>query len=252
MERMESTVAQILTMTRNNAKALGLQLQMYRKEVLDSASLTRWSQASDDDFSKLLRDLKVYLDKEMFLQNVRRVLGSLHFDQIRMRHSDVKHAHRNSYEWILSGDQRRDMPSFPAWLRSGHGMFWITGKAGSGKSTLVKFLCNQPRQGYCWQNGRHLKSVSLGVTSSGISRPASRSLKKACCAQSYSRSGTNALSSSLIPYWSQKGHITDILAPGLCQSFCSVCWMLVDRRTSRRNSAFLSMVSMSMMETTRR
>jgi hypothetical protein len=132
-------------MTRNSAEALGLQLQMYRKEVLDSASLTRWSQASDDDFSKLLRDLKGYLDKEMFLQNVRRVLGSLHFDQIRMRHSDVKHAHRNSYEWIFSGDQRRDMPSFPAWLRSGHGMFWITGKAGSGKSTLVKFLCSHAK-----------------------------------------------------------------------------------------------------------
>jgi len=32
------------------------------------------------------------------------------------------------------------MPDFAEWLRAGRGIFWVSGKAGSGKSTLIKFL----------------------------------------------------------------------------------------------------------------
>lgn len=35
--------------------------------------------------------------------------------------------------------------SFLEWLRLGNGIYHISGKAGSGKSTLVKFLCQNPR-----------------------------------------------------------------------------------------------------------
>lgn len=35
--------------------------------------------------------------------------------------------------------------SFLEWLRSGNGIYHISGKAGSGKSTLMKFLCQNPR-----------------------------------------------------------------------------------------------------------
>ncbi|QGA20421.1 hypothetical protein EYB26_008123 [Talaromyces marneffei] len=35
--------------------------------------------------------------------------------------------------------------SFLGWLRSGGGIYHISGKAGSGKSTLMKFLCQNPR-----------------------------------------------------------------------------------------------------------
>lgn len=35
--------------------------------------------------------------------------------------------------------------AFLSWLRTGNQVFHITGKAGSGKSTLMKFLCQHPR-----------------------------------------------------------------------------------------------------------
>ena len=31
------------------------------------------------------------------------------------------------------------------WLLSRHGDYWVSGKAGSGKSTLMKFLCNHEK-----------------------------------------------------------------------------------------------------------
>lgn len=41
--------------------------------------------------------------------------------------------------------KQRVRQSFLEWLRSGDGIYHISGKAGSGKSTLVKFLCQNPR-----------------------------------------------------------------------------------------------------------
>ena len=34
---------------------------------------------------------------------------------------------------------------FMRWLESGHGTYWISGKAGSGKSTLMNLICQDPR-----------------------------------------------------------------------------------------------------------
>lgn len=34
---------------------------------------------------------------------------------------------------------------FVKWLRSGEGIFWISGKPGSGKSTLMKYAVTDPR-----------------------------------------------------------------------------------------------------------
>ena len=34
---------------------------------------------------------------------------------------------------------------FMHWLESGHGTYWISGKAGSGKSTLMNLICQDPR-----------------------------------------------------------------------------------------------------------
>ena len=31
------------------------------------------------------------------------------------------------------------------WLETGKGIYWINGKAGSGKSTLMNYICAEPR-----------------------------------------------------------------------------------------------------------
>ncbi|KAI4909648.1 hypothetical protein J4E90_008347 [Alternaria incomplexa] len=40
--------------------------------------------------------------------------------------------------------QDRRWSDFAEWLRSGHSLYWISGKAGSGKSTLMKYICSNP------------------------------------------------------------------------------------------------------------
>ncbi|OAL44761.1 hypothetical protein IQ07DRAFT_648965 [Pyrenochaeta sp. DS3sAY3a] len=61
------------------------------------------------------------------------LLDSLDFDQRRGRYTTIHHAHPGTFSWVF--------PSrFEAWLQSDHPIFWISGKPGSGKSTLMKFL----------------------------------------------------------------------------------------------------------------
>jgi hypothetical protein len=74
-----------------------------------------------------------------------KILYSLRFDVMLHRRDTVANTFATTYEWIfLSADEleaRRGIRvHFQTWLQSGNGVYWISGKAGSGKSTLMKFL----------------------------------------------------------------------------------------------------------------
>jgi Cdc6-like AAA superfamily ATPase len=82
-----------------------------------------------------------------------RILKSLAFNGMHDRFEAIPEAHKETFEWLLSdndtdGDVKRhrsSRDSFINWLSSGSGIFHITGKLGSGKSTLMKFLCSKRR-----------------------------------------------------------------------------------------------------------
>lgn len=53
-----------------------------------------------------------------------------------MHHPRELEAFEGTYEWIFEDGRT----SFSGWARSEESLFWITGKAGSGKSTLMRLL----------------------------------------------------------------------------------------------------------------
>ena len=73
------------------------------------------------------------------------LLDSLRYRAIRTRQSRIAAAHSRTFEWALAEDQPEHSPrhELVSWLRADSGIFWITGKAGSGKSTLMKYLLSQ-------------------------------------------------------------------------------------------------------------
>ena len=77
----------------------------------------------------------------------RRLLESLWFDKILSREETIDEAHSETLQWIFdrSGQAVRPWDNFIAWLESGEGIYWISGKAGSGKSTLMSLLCQDQR-----------------------------------------------------------------------------------------------------------
>ena len=90
---------------------------------------------------------KERLDKE-------RILEKLHFHNMEDRSERISIAHARTFEWIFHDPGSAQPPSqteqkqgsvpvwasFTEWLQKGEGLYWITGKPGSGKSTFMKFL----------------------------------------------------------------------------------------------------------------
>lgn len=81
---------------------------------------------------------------------------ALYFQENAYREYAVKTAHETTFRWVLHHHQDQDPSPFQTWLKSGSHAFWIEGKAGSGKSTLMKYLHQQP------SFAAHLRSWGAG------------------------------------------------------------------------------------------
>ena len=72
------------------------------------------------------------------------ILESLHYQRMEAREEKIIDAHAQTFEWIFDPHvcsiRLPSKDNFVEWLANGKDIFWIAGKAGSGKSTLMKFL----------------------------------------------------------------------------------------------------------------
>ena len=88
----------------------------------------------------------------------RRVLEALSFPEMHRRYEAVEQAHASTFRWIYSGGVGHTGSSdhatrasatgrFKHWLLSPRGILHVSGKLGSGKSTLMKLLFESPEVG---------------------------------------------------------------------------------------------------------
>ncbi|KAJ3542099.1 hypothetical protein NM208_g4032 [Fusarium decemcellulare] len=70
------------------------------------------------------------------------VLEGFRFNTMDDRFEGIQPAHRDTFSWIFAPQDNEAAPvsSFVQWLTSADDMYWISGKPGSGKSTLMKYL----------------------------------------------------------------------------------------------------------------
>jgi len=75
----------------------------------------------------------------------RRILASLYYAGMEDREGRITEAYGSTFQWIFndSPHDERKWANFKDWLKSDSQLYWITGKAGSGKSTLMKFICEK-------------------------------------------------------------------------------------------------------------
>lgn len=88
-----------------------------------------------------------------------RLLKSLKYPGMNARANQVEIAHANTFHWLFedehNGRNRSDQDppkttepiwsNFTDWLQADLGIYWIVGKPGSGKSTLMKFIWCEAR-----------------------------------------------------------------------------------------------------------
>ncbi|KAI0386380.1 hypothetical protein F5Y04DRAFT_121247 [Hypomontagnella monticulosa] len=93
------------------------------------------------------------------------VLGCLKFRHIRDRYDTVKQKHIKTFEWLFRlADVDLPWSSFPSWFDSNSPCYWINGKPGAGKTTLMKFIVQDTHTKLCMQCWAH--SEQRGAISS--------------------------------------------------------------------------------------
>lgn len=88
---------------------------------------------------------------------LKRFRQTLQFEALPRRHEAIAAAHEQTFRWLL-GDEitnqtlpkltktnDRGKSALAQWLESEDGIFWVSGKPGSGKSTLMKFVAGATR-----------------------------------------------------------------------------------------------------------
>ncbi|CAH0053912.1 unnamed protein product [Clonostachys solani] len=81
------------------------------------------------------------IDLELKRRCEKKILRRLSFQEMNMRKESITSPFVDTLGWALSTKstpQRWDL--LPHWFESGSGIYWLCGKAGSGKSTLMKLL----------------------------------------------------------------------------------------------------------------
>lgn len=93
------------------------------------------------------------------------LLQALKFKTMQDRREAIAKAHKNTFEWIFKDPTEFHKPwdSFRDWLRSGQGLYWIQGKAGSGKSTLMEFISTHPNTTDDLYNWSEVNELRVGT-----------------------------------------------------------------------------------------
>ena len=99
-------------------------------------------------------------------------LESLAFLEMRYRQDEVQDARADSCSWILTHE------AYKSWIDDQHGLLWIKGKPGSGKSTLMKRIYKEDvtQTGIRLAFFFHRRGVQLQQTSIGMLRTVSHQL----------------------------------------------------------------------------
>lgn len=104
-----------------------------------------------------------------FVAKSQQLLESLMFAEMPRRHSAIADAYNKTFGWIFEDSGT----TFKTWLSSDSGIFWVNGKAGSGKSTLMKYLSDHPKSrsilsGWAMNEKKKIVCASFYFWNSGL------------------------------------------------------------------------------------
>ncbi|ESU09164.1 hypothetical protein FGSG_03995 [Fusarium graminearum PH-1] len=87
-------------------------------------------------------------------------ISRLCYETMQERELTIKDAHKGTFRWVFEDG---DVTGFKNWLVSDETLYWITGKPGSGKSTLMRYLLQPVSQNQDGSNGSTTRSTSSEI-----------------------------------------------------------------------------------------
>ncbi|KAF3005746.1 hypothetical protein E8E13_006728 [Curvularia kusanoi] len=120
--------------------------ETWQNEALDAVHANEWKPKNKkhvEEFSQQVDRLISAANEAYFCE---RIFERLNFEELEHRLHAVSAPHRGTLEWVFD-DQQTDEGGVLEWLgnQRGENLFWITGRPGAGKSTLMKNLFRNDR-----------------------------------------------------------------------------------------------------------
>ncbi|KAF5870522.1 putative small s protein [Botrytis fragariae] len=85
-------------------------------------------------------------EKALRLQITQYLVQNLKFPALKEREETIADVYRGTFEWLFNDShESTPWPNFIRWLEHGSSIYWINGKAASGKSTLMRFICEHSK-----------------------------------------------------------------------------------------------------------
>jgi hypothetical protein len=143
LERVDATAAQLAAyfVEATTGKHDETSGSGFRRRMLGSLWTTDWApyprHVSPRDSSWTDADAEIAREQ---------IVLSLGFGSMHDRQATIPKAYADTFEWLFRTQPVAEWASFPAWLEEDTDeLYWITGKPGAGKSTLMKFLTADSR-----------------------------------------------------------------------------------------------------------
>ncbi|KAH7308643.1 hypothetical protein B0I35DRAFT_99228 [Stachybotrys elegans] len=146
---LQSSIMNALAKVTSELQRQDLQTVVGRKQAKTDTFFEDLYDKEPTDMQPHLRTLAIKANEGSDISVALRLLRTLRFNSMGFRYSKIPEAHLNTFQWMFNN-------TFARWLTSSHPVFWISGKPGSGKSTLVKFLVDNldlTRYLGAWTNG---------------------------------------------------------------------------------------------------
>ncbi|KAI7781725.1 hypothetical protein LA080_014491 [Diaporthe eres] len=98
------------------------------------------AEAQKEVMEEAAASLEAYARQAERLRRQHRILKSLVFQSLWTRHERIEDAYVETLHWVWDSP----ITKFGNWLEKGEGVYWIEGLAGSGKSTMMKYISSHP------------------------------------------------------------------------------------------------------------
>lgn len=107
------------------------------------------------DMDKLQENLSTLARTSQEILKEQNVLRSLRFEEIQVRFEQIPKNYAKTLHWVVEPSGPENKIKFIKWLEDStphRRLYWVSGKAGSGKSTLMKFISDHPKTVTALQN----------------------------------------------------------------------------------------------------
>ncbi len=112
------------------------------------SNIAKLIKAEGDKIRRDIADVGKKLDNHKYKQKLQLFVQICAFEDVFERENRIgqQPAAPKTFIWLFDRNHSMDRPydSLMGWLEGGQTIYWICGKAGSGKSTLVSFIWDHP------------------------------------------------------------------------------------------------------------